>query len=96
MESDCEGAYSGDPSRVATRDVIATKDLICRLSTPRFFTLDDTTYVSTIIHNYTDRQIDAKVNLKADGITLDDGNERKVTLTPADRSLWTGRSYVTK
>ncbi len=66
----------------ATRDVIATKDLICRLSTPRFFTLDDTTYVSTIIHNYTDRQIDAKVNLKADGITLDDGNERKVTLTP--------------
>jgi len=38
--------------------------------------------VSTIIHNYTDRQIDAKVNLKADGITLDDGNERKVTLTP--------------
>ena len=71
----------------ATRDVITTKDLIVRLSTPRFFTLDDTTYVSTIVHNYTDRQVDAKVNLKADGVTLDDGNERKVTLEPGGQVL---------
>ncbi len=49
---------------------------------PRFFTLGDTTYVSTIVHNYTDRQIDAKVNLKADGVALDDRNERSVTLAP--------------
>lgn len=66
----------------ATCDVITTKDLIVRMAVPRFFTLGDTTYVSTIVHNYTDRQIDAKVSLKADGVTLDDGNERRVDLAP--------------
>jgi len=57
-----------------------------RLAAPRFFTLGDTTYVSTIIHNYTDRKIDAKVSLEADGVTLNDKNERTVSLAPGGQA----------
>jgi len=70
----------------ATYDVITTKDLIVRLAAPRFFTLGDTTYVSTIVHNYTAKEIDAKVNLKADGVKVTDGDERSVSLAPGDKA----------
>lgn len=66
----------------ATRDVKTTKDLIVRMAVPRFFRLGDTTYISTIVHNYTDRQINAKVSLKAEGVALVDGKERGVDLAP--------------
>ena len=69
----------------ATNDVITTKDFICRLSTPRFFTLGDTAYVSTIIHNYTENRVNAEVKLRAEGITLCDKDKRTVVLSAGEQ-----------
>ncbi|MEW6228312.1 MAG: VanW family protein [Bacillota bacterium] len=66
----------------ATRDVVATKDLVVRLATPRFFTLGDSTAVSTIVHNYTRRKVDVRIALKGEGVTLEDPGERTVVIDP--------------
>ena len=46
----------------SARDVKTIEGPYCQ-DVPRFFRLGDTTYISTIVHNYTDRQINAKVSL---------------------------------
>ncbi|MCR4402569.1 MAG: VanW family protein [Firmicutes bacterium] len=66
----------------ATRDVVATKDMIVRIATPRFFTLGDKTAVTTVVHNYTGRKSVAKVAMRAKGIALVDAGERVVELAP--------------
>ncbi len=71
----------------ATRDIVVTKDLIVRLATPRHFTLGDTTAVSTIVHNYTGRRVEAKVGLKGEGITLEEPGERMVAIEPMGQAL---------
>ncbi|MGE5587837.1 MAG: VanW family protein [Clostridia bacterium] len=70
----------------ATQDVVATKDLIVRVATPRFFTLGDRTAVTTVVHNYTGRKIAARVSLKAQGIALEDAGERVVELAPMSQA----------
>ncbi|MGE5594200.1 MAG: VanW family protein [Betaproteobacteria bacterium] len=66
----------------ATRDVVTTKDLIVRLATPRFFRLGDRTVVTTVVHNYTGREVVARVSLEAQGVTLKGADQRVVELAP--------------
>ncbi|HHY31544.1 MAG TPA: hypothetical protein GX515_00770 [Firmicutes bacterium] len=66
----------------ATRDVVTTKDLIVRLATPRFFRLGDRTVVTTVVHNYTGREVVARVSLEAQGVTLKGADQRIVELAP--------------
>jgi uncharacterized protein YfaS (alpha-2-macroglobulin family) len=59
--------------------VIATKPLLVRLETPRFFTQNDETTVSAIVHNETERPEQVVVTLTAAGLTLN--GSPQITLT---------------
>jgi alpha-2-macroglobulin len=55
--------------------VIATKPLLVRLETPRFFTQNDETTIAAVVHNETERPERITVRLKADGLMLNGSTE---------------------
>lgn len=44
--------------------ILVTKDIIIRLALPRFYTVGDKALLATIVHNYTDKPQDIKMELK--------------------------------
>ncbi|QQS46872.1 MAG: hypothetical protein IPM66_23825 [Acidobacteriota bacterium] len=60
--------------------VLARKDLILRLETPRFMTEGDGITVSGIVHNYLDADKAAQVELKVSGASLLDQAQQTVTV----------------
>jgi len=68
----------------ARHQVIATKDLIARLSVPRFFRQRDEITVAGVIHNYTDASQKVRVALQARGLRLLDSFDRRITLQPRE------------
>jgi uncharacterized protein YfaS (alpha-2-macroglobulin family) len=61
--------------------VLARKDLILRLETPRFMTEGDTVTVSGIVHNYLDSDKATQIKLDVTGATLLDAAQQTVTVT---------------
>jgi len=60
-------AISGsDNFGVATSSVVTRKDVIVRLSTPRFFTQGDQATVSTVINNNSDKEAEFQVHLECE------------------------------
>lgn len=53
-----------------TSKIIARKDLLVRLETPRFFRENDNLKISTIVHNYLNSDKIVKISLKTDNIKL--------------------------
>src|SRR6185295_15472657 len=51
-----------------TGSVVSRKEMIVRLETPRFFTQNDETVVSAIVHNYLEGEKEVKIELTAEGI----------------------------
>ncbi|TEU13439.1 MAG: hypothetical protein E3J21_18660, partial [Anaerolineales bacterium] len=51
-------------------DVISTKDLLVRPVAPRFFVIGDEAELSAIVHNNSDKAIEAEVALKAEGVEV--------------------------
>ncbi|CAG1772069.1 Alpha-2-macroglobulin [uncultured bacterium] len=80
-------------TRVAqqTDIVIARKDIMIRLETPRFFRQNDTTTVSAIVHNYTGK--DQYLRFKLRAIGLDYINEY-LNNDPKDRPMTTVSGYT--
>ena len=64
----------------AFNDVLATKPLLVRLSTPRFFTQGDKMVLSGIVHNYTDKKQNIKLKIKGENIKLLDTAEMNVSV----------------
>jgi uncharacterized protein YfaS (alpha-2-macroglobulin family) len=67
------------------KDSLVTKqDIMAKLEAPRGFVVDDTTQVSTVIHNYTEKQIEAKVSLEikagSSKVKLHCNNQRTVSI----------------
>lgn len=62
--------------------VIATKPLLVRLETPRFFTQNDETTIAAVVHNETERPERVMVALKVAGLTLK-GNAEATLNVPA-------------
>ncbi len=60
--------------------VIARKDLILRLETPRFLTEGDTVTLSGIVHNYLDTEKSTKVEIEVTGAQLLDPASQTVTI----------------
>lgn len=56
-----------------TNKIIARKDLLVRLETPRFFREKDKLKISTIVHNYLNTDKIVKVSLKTENIKLLNG-----------------------
>lgn len=55
-----------------TDSLVTTKNVIVRLQAPRFFTERDEVTLSSIVHNYLNEAVKAKIYLKTDGIELKD------------------------
>ncbi|HOX28488.1 MAG TPA: MG2 domain-containing protein, partial [bacterium] len=74
------------------KSVISKKNVIVRLETPRFFTQDDRTTITAVIHNYlaTDKKVVAELNVK--GIKLLEGNTKNVVVPSGGdvRVEWSG------
>ncbi len=62
----------------AVDKVIVRKNLMVRLSAPRFFTEGDEVTISLLVHNYLKSDKIAKVSLEAKGLELTDGGTRDV------------------
>jgi len=65
-----------------TQTVRATKDLIVRLQTPRFFTQRDELSIGAALHNYTDTRQKVRLWLKVEGLDLQGELKRTVTISP--------------
>jgi hypothetical protein len=64
------------------RSVLARKEMIVRLQTPRFFTQNDETVVSAIAHNYLAAEKEVKIVFAAEGIEAAGEKERRVKIAP--------------
>ncbi len=67
-------------------DIIATRDLLIRPLTPRFFVVGDQATVSAVVNNNTDQAIEAAVSLVASGVSLSSPASQNVTVGAHDRA----------
>jgi len=58
--------------------VVCRKEMIVRLETPRFFTQNDETVISAVVHNYLESEKDVKIEFSAEGIEIVGEKERIV------------------
>jgi alpha-2-macroglobulin len=65
-------------------EFLVTKDVLIRPVMPRFLIMNDKLKIGAIVHNYTDKTRTINVGLDAKGITLHDGNEKRVILKPGE------------
>jgi uncharacterized protein YfaS (alpha-2-macroglobulin family) len=65
---------------VARQTVIARKDVIMRLETPRFFTQGDTVTLSGIVHNYLKENKSTQISLSVSGARLLSPAQQTVTI----------------
>ena len=66
-----------------TTDLISTRPLLVRPQTPRFFVAGDKAVIGTAVHNNTEQDLAATVELEAAGLKLVDGqNAQEVEIPP--------------
>ncbi|NMC80120.1 MAG: hypothetical protein GYA59_12225, partial [Chloroflexi bacterium] len=65
----------------ADTEIVASKDLLIRPVSPRFFVAGDHVQLAAIVHNNTAQALDADVRLQAQGLTLDDPNQALQAVT---------------
>ncbi len=61
--------------------VLARKDVIMRLETPRFITQGDTVTLSGIVHNYLNADKATQISLEVNGAQLQNSGKQTVTIT---------------
>jgi uncharacterized protein YfaS (alpha-2-macroglobulin family) len=61
--------------------VVARKDVILRLETPRFVTQGDTVTLSGIVHNYLNADKSTQISLEVNGAQLQNPSTKTVTIT---------------
>uniref|UniRef100_Q025N0 Alpha-2-macroglobulin domain protein n=1 Tax=Solibacter usitatus (strain Ellin6076) TaxID=234267 RepID=Q025N0_SOLUE len=72
----------------ATLKTIVRKNLILRLSTPRFFVQGDEIMISALVHNYLTTEKSVRVSLDLKGLDVVEGSTRDVRVLPrADARL---------
>jgi len=74
-----------------TVDIVATKDLLIRPTTPRFFIVGDKTKLAAVVNNNTDQDLEVEVSLSGSGFTLADPAKQTITVKAGDRGQveWT-------
>ncbi len=63
-----------------TYKVIARKNVIVRLETPRFFTQGDEMNITAVVHNYLSEDKDVEAVLNVKGLRLLEGNKKELTV----------------
>jgi uncharacterized protein YfaS (alpha-2-macroglobulin family) len=61
--------------------VVARKDLILRLETPRFLTAGDTVTLSAIVHNYLNNDVATQISIDLSGAQLLNQSSQRVTIS---------------
>lgn len=74
--------------------VLARKNLMLRLQTPRFFTQRDSATVVGVVHNYLASDTTVRVSLEATGIDVADGAARSVTVPKGGQARLEWRVYA--
>lgn len=69
----------------AVYDIVASKSLLIRPVTPRFFTYGDRVDIAAVVNNNSDNAFDASVQLEASGLTFD-GDAAQTVRVPAKGS----------
>lgn len=84
------GITTGTDVGSAVNKIIATQDLIVRLSLPRFFSTGDDTYINAVLHNYTGRTQPVNLTLAVSPqFAVREKLTRSITLTDkAERVSW--------
>ncbi len=66
-------------------DIVATKPLLVRPQTPRFFVANDEATLSAVVHNNTEAPLRARVALQAQGVTIIGAAEQVVDIAAGGR-----------
>lgn len=76
--------------------VVCRKEMIVRLETPRFFTQNDETVISAIVHNYLPGEKEVKIELDAEGLEVAGERELKVKVAPEgqQRIDWKSKARI--
>ncbi|MBI4314712.1 MAG: Ig-like domain-containing protein, partial [Chloroflexi bacterium] len=69
-----------------TVDIVATKDLLIRPATPRFFVVGDQAELAAVVNNNTADDLTVDVTLSGSGFTLADPAKQTVTVKANDRA----------
>ncbi|HZL71758.1 MAG TPA: alpha-2-macroglobulin family protein, partial [Planctomycetota bacterium] len=68
----------------AKLEFVARKEVIVRLTTPRFFTQKDACVVTGVVHNYRDDVDEVRVSLEAEGVEIEGPRETIVKLAKGE------------
>ncbi len=71
----------------STVDIVATRDLLIRPNTPRFFVVGDRATIGAVVNNNTDADLEAEVSLEATGLEIDSPASQTVTIPARGRAL---------
>jgi len=66
--------------------VVSRKDILLRVDAPRFLVQGDRATIPSVVHNNADREVRARVSMKADGVVVS-GEDGSVTVSPGGRGL---------
>jgi alpha-2-macroglobulin len=69
----------------ASTDIVATKPLLVRPLTPRFFVTGDRARLGAVVHNNTERALEVDVSLAAQGVTIQDAAAQTVQVPSGGR-----------
>jgi hypothetical protein len=85
-------AHTADTKVGEARQIIlARKDLMVRISAPRFFTQRDVVTIAGIVHNYTETSQTVAVDFAVNGAKLLDRGRNSITLKPNDSARFDWR-----
>ncbi len=82
---DARGVSAATLVGQSATDIIATKDLLIRPQTPRFFVVGDQSTLAAVVNNNTAQDIQATVTLAAEGVTINSTPAQNVTVKANDR-----------
>ena len=71
----------------ASRDILATRQLLIRPVTPRFLTFGDRVQMTAVVNNQSANDIDATASLEATGVSLDGEAEQSISVPAGGSAL---------
>lgn len=83
---DARGATADTRVGQSLVDIVATKDLLIRPNTPRFFVVGDVAEIGAVVNNNTAQAIEATVTLTAHGVILNSPATQSITIPANDRA----------
>jgi alpha-2-macroglobulin len=84
---DARGVTANTLVGQSTVDIVATKPLLVRPFTPRFFVVGDQAQVTAVVNNNTNQDIQTTVTVAGTGVTFNTPGKQVVTVKAHDRTL---------